>query len=1368
MKKETKSTYLFSDDTEGRQHFIETIVENSSNIFYEHDLDGYFKFISPQIKDILGYSPLEKNIKWQDMLSDNPLNKKGISAAQNAIEKGVKQPPYEVEMLTKDKKKVWFEIRESPNVKNGKTFSIAGVSIDITERMQYEEQLLEREEKYRLLVENQNEIIIKFNLKGQLTYVSPNFCSKFNVKYEEIIGQRYITEVHPDDIEEFNKVLDKSLIPPYDIDHEERMKTSDGWRWFSWANRGIQIENGIVKEIVSVGRDITTRKEAERALKQARLFTDNLIENANVLIIGLDSEAKINVFNPAAEKVTGYSKNELEGKVWFETLVPKETYPHVYNQFNMLLSDNRLPKLIENPILTKRGEERIISWSNSEVRLDGKIAGTISFGIDITERKKAVEELKRSEETSTALLNSFIDSALLLEANGKVLALNERSAKHYNKSKEALIGVNIFDLMEPKVAEQRIQKLTEAKEFKRTIRFEDQRAGMWFDNVVCPIFDEHENIFRYAVYATDITERRKTEEALKLSEEKFSKAFINSPNAITLSSLEDGKILEINEFGARALGYSRDEIIGKTSLELEIITPEDRDKIFEELKDNGSYSELELEVWTHSGEKKIGLFNGQPITIGEDTFLFQTITDITEIRKAEIDLKEQHNLMRTMIDELPLHIFVKNKEHEIVLANKALAKHHNFDSPEELIGKTDFDLFSYKVAERYKYLEQNFMKLNEGFSDKVDQFTDEDGNREWWSNTNIPLRDIEGSCTGIVGIHKNITELIKKEEEINKLALIAKETDNGIIITGVNEKIEWINEGFTKITGYILENVVGKEPSEFLFGAKTNENKLNDLKYAIKKQKKIEVELLITCKDIRLKWVQINVQPVFNEQNEFLRYIGFVLDIDKRKKYEDGLKLSEEKFSKAFLLSPDSVTITSIEDGKIIEVNKGFENIFGYTRDEALGKSTKDLQIWKNPDDRKTVIKLITKNGNVRNFIAEYKEKNNKTGIGEVSMERINIAGDWFLLTIVRDITEKERVERELKESEEKFSATFHSSMDAYAISRLKDGVLIDINEVFCKMFEEIRENIIGKTTLELSIYKNLEDRTKIFELLKKQDYINNLETEFLTKNNRSGWAQFSINKINLPTGVHLFMSIRDITEQKRVQKEIEENHKILKDLTFQLTLAEEKERRRIAVNLHDHLGQSLAMSKIKLSEAKKENNLKKVIEKVDAAKKYLDDSITNSRIITYELSPPVLHELGFSAAIRWLFDQIQEEHGISTEVIDDSLSIVLKEDVRILLFRSAMEIVNNSVKHSSAKKITAEISNDDDYFYVSISDNGVGFDPVNAENEATKKKSFGLFSIRERILFLDGEMQIKAQLGKGTSISLKIPNDFISHKEEK
>ncbi len=168
--------------------------------------------------------------------------------------------------------------------------------------------------------------------------------------------------------------------------------------------------------------DITERKRAEEALREAKVYAENLIETANVIVIGLDREGKVTVFNETAEEITGYSRAEMIGQS-FEVIVPMGRYSFVWKEFDRLM-DGGWPRNFENSILTKSGEERFIVWQNNEVLEQGRIVGSISFGMDITGRKRAEEALRESEERYRGLFESSLDGIVITDMAGYFIKVN--------------------------------------------------------------------------------------------------------------------------------------------------------------------------------------------------------------------------------------------------------------------------------------------------------------------------------------------------------------------------------------------------------------------------------------------------------------------------------------------------------------------------------------------------------------------------------------------------------------------------------------------------------------------------------------------------------------------------------------------------------------------------------------------------------------------------------------------------------------------------------------------------------------------------------------------------------------------------------
>ncbi|NQV03728.1 MAG: PAS domain S-box protein, partial [Bacteroidia bacterium] len=194
---------------------------------------------------------------------------------------------------------------------------------------------------------------------------------------------------------------------PYDIEHRILVGKTE-----KWVREKADVEfdkDGRPLRGIGVVQDITKRKKAEEDRDFIHYFSRNLIQKANVIIIGLDKQGNITLVNPAAERISGYSIEELQNKNWFEVLVPLDRYQYVHDEFNRLITGG-LPKLFQNPILTKSGEERFISWSNNEVMADGEIIGTISYGLDITEQKMLEQQAMKYQERLKALATELTQS----------------------------------------------------------------------------------------------------------------------------------------------------------------------------------------------------------------------------------------------------------------------------------------------------------------------------------------------------------------------------------------------------------------------------------------------------------------------------------------------------------------------------------------------------------------------------------------------------------------------------------------------------------------------------------------------------------------------------------------------------------------------------------------------------------------------------------------------------------------------------------------------------------------------------------------------------------------------------------------------
>jgi signal transduction histidine kinase len=229
--------------------------------------------------------------------------------------------------------------------------------------------------------------------------------------------------------------------------------------------------------------------------------------------------------------------------------------------------------------------------------------------------------------------------------------------------------------------------------------------------------------------------------------------------------------------------------------------------------------------------------------------------------------------------------------------------------------------------------------------------------------------------------------------------------------------------------------------------------------------------------------------------------------------------------------------------------------------------------------------------------------------------------------------------------------------------------------------------------------------------------------------------------------------------ERKRAEKNAREYQAQLKSLASELTLVEEHERHRLATELHDRISQALVISKIKLEALRKSGygpDLDKALEDVCGS---IGQTIQNTRTLTFDLSSPVLYELGFETAVsEWLTSQIHGKHGIAVEIEDDGLPKPLDDDMRILLFRDVRELLINVVEHTHAHKVRVSIKKIGEQISIAAEDDGVGFDPAEVLAGAARRGEFGLFSIRERLEQLGGHLEVESKPGCGCKVTMMAP----------
>jgi len=242
---------------------------------------------------------------------------------------------------------------------------------------------------------------------------------------------------------------------------------------------------------------------------------------------------------------------------------------------------------------------------------------------------------------------------------------------------------------------------------------------------------------------------------------------------------------------------------------------------------------------------------------------------------------------------------------------------------------------------------------------------------------------------------------------------------------------------------------------------------------------------------------------------------------------------------------------------------------------------------------------------------------------------------------------------------------------------------------------------------------------------------------------------------------------ITDITANKEAQEEIISHHRRLRELSSDLMLAEERERKRLATQLHDRIGHALALAQIKLDRVSDAAVTIGSQEQVKDVMDLIDRTIEDTRTLTFEICPPVLHEVGLVAALNWLADQFAAQHGLAIKFLGEGFDQPLNNELRILLFQVAREVLFNVIKHANAKSVEMKLGTAEELVTLSIADDGVGFDVLAAAERSSREGGYGLMSIRERMSHIGGECRIASAPGEGTNVTIIAPRAFTDHTSQ-
>jgi PAS domain S-box-containing protein len=464
------------------------------------------------------------------------------------------------------------------------------------------------------------------------------------------------------------------------------------------------------------------------------------------------------------------------------------------------------------------------------------------------------------------------------------------------------------------------------------------------------------------------------------------------------------------------------------------------------------------------------------------------------------------------------------------------------------------------------------------------------------------------------------------------------------------------------------------------------------------------------------------------------------------------LRESEERFKNLAAAAFEGICIS--ENGRILDVNSQFVTMFGCEqRDEMIGRQIIELVA---PESRELVMEAI-RAGRETIYVHQLLRKDGSIFFAEAQAKTVRTGNRTLRMTALRDVTERKNAEQALSESEEKFSKAFQSNPNGICITEIETGRYIAVNESFCRLFGYSNEEMIGRSSLELGIWKNAADRERLIQPLRDGRPVQDFKMQTRDRRNETKIIMVSAELIELGGKECLVSMLHDITSRVRAETESAEAQareaQARVEYTFQLIASQETERMRIARELHDSLGQNLLLIKnraqLELAKAKLPDDLRGELQSIS---NLASQAIAEVRQISHDLLPSQLDTLGLTRVLQSLIENTDESSPMAIGGKFDSVDDVFQREAATNIYRIVQESLNNILKHSRAKNARITLERDVHEVLLKIEDDGCGF------KSSDGGKGLGLKNIAERVRMLGGKIKLDSEPDKGTRIEITIP----------
>lgn len=970
--------------------------------------------------------------------------------------------------------------------------------------------------------------------------------------------------------------------------------------------------------------------------------------------------------------------------------------------------------------------------------------------------RQAKSKLVESETHYKTLFNDNHTIIILVNPiTAKIEDANPAACAYYGFTHDEMCSKKVYDFNVAGNEQTNVQPQALAAEKKKHLFTKARRADGDIRDV--EIFSNPIRIGdKTLIYAivNDITEQQQATALISKSEERYRKTLDQMLEGCQIIDF-DWKLVYLNRTAEIQNRRPNSELIGKNYIEIwpGIENTLVFKKIEEVLHGNRMPVYFENEFYYPDGTKGWFDLSIQPVEEG----VFILSIDITERKQKEEQFLESEIRFKKLYENGPFGMALVDENFKFIKANPIYSAMLGYTESE--LQQMTFQQITHP-DDIYKDM-SNVLKLikNEIAIFRTEKrYIRKDGELIWVSLTITANYDNEGRFLYNLAIAEDITKSKLIEEELRRSKNLLAETESiskvgGWEIDTNTLRITWTDEVYR-----IYEvDTNFKHDLDIGISFYTPESQLiisQAIKRAIQFAEPFDLELEIITAKGNLRSVH-TIGRIDVENN---RVYGFFQDITKRKEIENNFLASQLNFFRTISDSPIGIRIVTVE-GDTVYANKAFLDIYEF---ESLEEFTATPAIQRYTHEsyiQHCNRREIRRNGGeLFDYEISIVCKNKEMRLIKVSRKEILWNGTKHFQVINIDVTKQRNAETELR----KLSQAVEQSPVAICITDL-DGDIEYVNPKIIQLTGFSKEELIRENTRIFgSGEKSQEEYTELWQTIKSGKIWSG---EFHNKNKKGElyWEYATIAPVFDPSGqITNFLAIKeDITNRKRSELALSKSEELLRKFASHLQSVREEEKIALAREIHDDLGQNLVALKIEAGLLKnktvKINNTEhseEIAEKFDRIIGLIGETIKTARRIMNGLRPELLELKGFVGAVTAYIQEFEERYQIVCEFKTDQPDLELDHQQSLTLFRILQESLSNIARHSKAENATVLLYGESDQLVMEIIDDGIGFDI----NNSGRQDSYGMIGMKERVVLLGGKINVKSEIGKGTTIAVSMP----------